>query len=1141
MNGLYAILTVLLGGNIGLGLVGVAVHHGWLGAQAAFGVTLVNALVRVWWPARDQLRKHEKGRSLPPPPKGTRRRLFRRSFTLIAHGLFVMVLGYGWAHVLQPLPAGLRVATGAVLVVCFFYFVWQRVILLLRSMTEWPLLNTRDHPPRLTHLIWVTLAPFWPAPTTTFEQVLEHPHHGIQFEASSVRWLDPPYSGVRTAFTTGRAMLLGRHEEMPHDVYLVHVKFSHDGHVTRVQDVFNLSGTMAVDEGNIVTWRKWALWTVLERQAAVPDTHELDPASPSGLIRSIEIADLRGEPEGLGDEWTWLTRFQRAVSNWQLYGQIRGVGRSQLTLDVPSAVSHLHIDVDGLSAAITPPDGVTTVLHLELGKTPSPEMLGSVASYRANETPLPPTFVPWLVDRLRDVSWIGSDGMQWIKGWAFRAEERLQDLEHAVVGIDADEEIAEQIGSSLEGLPVAIAGPIPGWPPAPMEPVFRDRLTAEGQWVSVAGDLIPSVPPGMPSPFVFSFIRSDPDRSYVQTSVVLWDPRRVELHMVAGTEEPKSATGELGTGQIPRDPDVLKSVVATFNGAFQAVHGQFGMMEDRRVQLPPKPYAATVATFDDGSAGFGTWPESQGIPVIPPDMASFRQNLTALVLDLKYNPYQREWWGGVPEGWTEETRTVRSGLCLTEEGYIGYFYSLGITPQGLGRAMRAARCVYGIHLDMNAGHAGFEFYHVSETNQLPNLGRPLDNMWEAKGPVQGLRGYEFLSRLLVRKMPLMGFPRYLNVNARDFFYLTRRALLPGNDLPPLDPAYSEDGKWKIVDTGKQVWPPAAAFAEFHPPVKAPVGAKPYYTVTRLDPKQLRPTNDPSHANVGLAPVVSGRTLPFEFTNDGHVHSTNAPASLTPTGCIDKEGMLVLLEPPTGPAQDETTLLTLLTQLQCVTPLADVGVVRVVLPHLAHNRTSRATSTSPVVSAPPPTAMTTATASGGVVSGSPAAAPHTLWLTHEPLSGAKRVFTDTPVLPPTKWAYVQARPVPFGPTAITPPKPPVAPQASSSAQVTPSAPPSAPPPSVPAPVVPPVVPKAATPAVPVAPLTAPKPASLPPPAPSVPAVAPSTGSGAVRAVPALVVPSAASPSIAAPVAPSAAAPAVTPAPTAAPTAPGSKAP
>ncbi len=179
MNGLYAILTVLLAGNIGLGLVGVAVHHGWLGAQAAFGVTLVNAFVRVWWPARDQLRISEKGRSLPPPPKGTRRRLFRRSFKLVAHGLFVMVLGYGWAHVLHPLSATLRVATGAVLVVCLIWFAWQRGMLVLRSLTEWPLLDTRDHPPRLSHLVWVTLAPFWAAPTTTFDEVLERPHAGI--------------------------------------------------------------------------------------------------------------------------------------------------------------------------------------------------------------------------------------------------------------------------------------------------------------------------------------------------------------------------------------------------------------------------------------------------------------------------------------------------------------------------------------------------------------------------------------------------------------------------------------------------------------------------------------------------------------------------------------------------------------------------------------------------------------------------------------------------------------------------------------------------------------------------------------------------------------------------------------------------
>ena len=51
--------------------------------------------------------------------------------------------------------------------------------------------------------------------------------------------------------------------------------------------------------------------------------------------------------------------------------------------------------------------------------------------------------------------------------------------------------------------------------------------------------------------------------------------------------------------------------------------------------------------------------------------------------------------------------------------------------------MLDARCAYGIHLDMNPGHAGFEFYDVAPEGKLAPLGRPMQNDWEAEGKVPG--------------------------------------------------------------------------------------------------------------------------------------------------------------------------------------------------------------------------------------------------------------------------------------------------------------------------------------------------------------------------------------------------------------------
>src|SRR5258706_449482 len=197
--------------------------------------------------------------------------------------------------------------------------------------------------------------------------------------------------------------------------------------------------------------------------------------------------------------------------------------------------------------------------------------------------------------------------------------------------------------------------------------------------------------------------------------------------IVSGTIEPISATGETGPGQVPRDPQVLGRFVGGFNGGFQAIHGEFGMMAERTLYLPPKPYGATVAELDDGSTAFGSWPESAEVPA---NIVSFRQNMTALVENGDLNPWKRHWWGGLPPGWTEESRTVRSGLCMTKEGFVGYFYGGSVDPDVLGLAMQRARCSYGIHLDMNPGHTGLEFYRTGPKGTLPIPSRKLDDTWE---------------------------------------------------------------------------------------------------------------------------------------------------------------------------------------------------------------------------------------------------------------------------------------------------------------------------------------------------------------------------------------------------------------------------
>ena len=78
--------------------------------------------------------------------------------------------------------------------------------------------------------------------------------------------------------------------------------------------------------------------------------------------------------------------------------------------------------------------------------------------------------------------------------------------------------------------------------------------------------------------------------------------------------------------------------------------------------------------------------------------------------------------GGTPPGQTDKVHSVRTGICLTRENFIAYFYGTEIAAEVLAQAMIRARCKFGIHLDMNVGHTGLEFYRVAPAPELPGRG-----------------------------------------------------------------------------------------------------------------------------------------------------------------------------------------------------------------------------------------------------------------------------------------------------------------------------------------------------------------------------------------------------------------------------------
>jgi len=697
----------------------------------------------------------------------------------------------------------------------------------------------------------------------------------------------------------------------------------------------------------------------------------------------IELADFRGERLPTTEEWSTAARWERALTNLQRTGQLAGVGRRSFKLD-PAAKQ--------LSVALGADEVVAVADDHRIGISFDPR--GAISGQRFLQEDdrglaRPGNVVTWAVDRARESAWFGDERMQFTKAVAYRAFDAIDRAVGAVRSPGAEKPGAE-LGELAMASPAAPTNPDTGFPPEPVPPLVTPPVDGEGRWFLLDDDPFVRTTPGAPPALVTTFVRADGARPDSRVYVVEWDPRQVELGMVPGTEEPQSATGEVGTGMIPRKPEIMSRLVGAFNGAFQSTHGDFGMMVDRRMVVPPKPYAATIASLKDGSLGFGTWPYDLSTP---PDFVSFRQNLTPLVGDGTFNPYGRDWWGGVPHDWEDETHTVRSGLCLTRERFVAYFYATQIDHVHLGRTMIAARCDYGLHLDMNQGHTGLELYHVDTADKLPPVSGKLDGHWQAEGDVSGMPGWRFRGRRLVRNMQLMHFPRYIRRGARDYFYLLLRPILPGAPLkaPDADPG---EGAWAIRDLDRG-FPYSIATTSIRPD---PNRRETKVRLLKFDPARLRPAR-PDEAG-GTAALVVGQPrtddegAAFLWLDADRAEiadrrpsadavpvargSPNGVGPIRAAACADADGMVVYAEVATAPdmARDATLLDGVLASAGCSERIF-------FRQNLTVSLAGRDLSDHPA-----PTER------------------NAVRLVRTESGGARRIFRETPVLPPKDWMPLQ---------------------------------------------------------------------------------------------------------------------------------------
>ncbi len=707
---------------------------------------------------------------------------------------------------------------------------------------------------------------------------------GLVVEPDDVTFVDGPRGLASSAFGSARVLVRVRPAPgEPSDLHLYDARLSPAGALLSVSSGRNLSETTGADESRAVVVGDTAAYVSESVVAGAPSV--------------VTVLDFAGQAK---QAWPAMERAQNAVTNLQQTGQLKGVARHTFVIAEEGAIG-VTAEGDAFVAHVGGKDAV-----LSHGAKVAPDLPAWI-THESDELARPGNVITWSVDRVRTE--IGDENMQAIKQVAFTALDFVERNREEITGDTGEASIAEDLGESELAAPQRQipVDPDLGWPPPPLEPWVTPALPGEGQWNAKEDAAFFRNQPNLPPTFVTTFIRSDQTRKATRVYVVVWDPRQVELHMMAGTVEPKGATGKAGPGIIPRTPDVLKRVVAASNAGFQALHGEYGMMADGVVYLPPKPYGATVAKLRDGSTAFGTWPDDA---TVPDTVLSYRQNMTVMVQDEKFNPYDRTWWGGTVPGAEDKTHTVRTGICLTREKFVAYFYGADLSPNALAQAMIQTRCSYGIALDMNAGHSGLEFYRVDETALLPPLSRGLETSWEAEGSVPDMPGYSFRAKRFIKGMGLMNFPRYIKREARDYFYLTLRHVLPGNNLPIVAgaPELEGEGAWRVKDLPQNGFPYAMATTRIRPDGSDVASV---FRIIAFDPRTMAIASadaegkttvafDPGEATGDLSLYYSGREFSILDTPPVKaVRLASGPAKLGDGAgvlCVQRDsGMLLYAE------------------------------------------------------------------------------------------------------------------------------------------------------------------------------------------------------------------------------------------------------
>lgn len=352
----------------------------------------------------------------------------------------------------------------------------------------------------------------------------------------------------------------------------------------------------------------------------------------------------------------------------------------------------------------------------------------------------------WLADSSRAI--LGPTITAQIEAWYLAGTDMLQQMAYHASG--------QTVAAPWAVAPTLTRRTTPNSPKAMMlpsiSPMVAPALAGEGTWLTQEM---------APTPYNFfplvakTFLRPDPSHPYAIATLLQFDSRFAALHMVAGSREPGGPRGLFGPGRIPSADQNGNALLAAFNGGFKYADGQYGMMVNGTVYVPPQAGAATLAVTREGQVILGAWGVDPRLNKENTDLVAWRQNASLLIDHETINPLTHDGaaWGGTI---LNSAYTWRSGIGITAQGTLLYAAGNALTAATLATTLKAAGAVMALQTDINPFWVRAFLYTRNSQGVL--------NITKLHPSMQG-RGTE-----------------YLDGTTRDFFYLTR--VVPAS-LPPL--------------------------------------------------------------------------------------------------------------------------------------------------------------------------------------------------------------------------------------------------------------------------------------------------------------------------------------------------------------------